>query len=75
MTESINCEYCNRPIIHEPVKKILRGNWHTFCTEFCFRLFFYDVPAISYDDLKKMYELRCVDVKPPDFRSLVVEED
>lgn len=69
------CEYCSRPIKKNPVTKILRGKKHQFCTEFCFRLSFYDVPVISCDDLNKMYELRCVDVKSPDFRTLVVEED
>jgi len=69
------CEYCERPIKADPVKKTLRGKEHIFCTEFCFRLSFYDVPKITYDDLKKMYALRCVTMKVPDFRSLIVENE
>ena len=75
MSDIKQCEYCGRPIKGEPVNKVRRGKNHTYCSEFCFRLHFYDVPKISYDDLKKMYELRCVSVKSPDFRTLIVEED
>jgi hypothetical protein len=75
MDKTKKCEYCSRPIKGGQVKKMIRGKRHIFCTEFCFRLYFYSVPTISYDDLKKMYELWCVDVKAPDFRTLVVEED
>ena len=74
MTDIGQCEFCDRPIKADPIIKTLRGQEHVFCTEFCFRLYFYDVPKISYDDLKKMYELRCVTVNAPDFRSLVVED-
>ena len=74
MTEIGRCEFCDRPIKAGPIIKKLRGKEHVFCTEFCFRLYFYDVPKISYDDLEKMYELRCVTVNPPDFRSLVVKD-
>jgi hypothetical protein len=62
-----------RPIITSPVIKTLRGQEHVFCTDFCFRLYFYDVPRITYEDLNKMYELRCVTMKVPDFRTLVTE--
>ena len=75
MSSGKKCEYCSRPIKKNPVSKVLRGKKHTFCTEFCFRLYFYDVPTISYDDLNKMYALRCVDIKAPEFRTLVAEED
>jgi hypothetical protein len=75
MNSTIKCEYCSRPIKGGQVNKMIRGKEHIFCTEFCFRLYFYSVPTISYDDLNKMYTLWCVDVKAPDFRTLVVEED
>ena len=74
MTDSVQCEYCERPILADPVKKILMGKEHIYCTEFCFRLDFYDVPTITYLDLQKMYELRCVTVEAPDFRTLIVED-
>jgi hypothetical protein len=69
------CEYCKRPIKSGEVIKRMRGKEHVFCTEFCFRLSFYDVPRITYEDLKKMYELRCVTVNAPDFRTLIAERD
>ena len=74
MTDSVICEYCLRPIKTNPVKKKLRGQEHIFCTEFCFRLSFYDVPRITFEDLNKMYELRCVTMKVPDFHTLIYED-
>jgi hypothetical protein len=74
MDTGMRCEFCERLIKGEPVTKVLRGQEHIYCTEFCFRLAFYDVPRITLDDLNKMYALRCVTVRPPDFRSLIVEE-
>lgn len=75
MTDSRNCEYCSRPILQTAIEKTIRGKLHKFCTEFCFRLFIYDVPTISYNDLNEMYKLRCVDINAPDFKTLIVEED
>ena len=63
MSSSKRCEYCGRPITGEPEIKILRGVEHVYCSDFCFKLHFYDVPTISYDDLQDMYKLRCVSVK------------
>ena len=74
MSDVGQCEFCDRPIKGDPVIKTLRGKKHVFCTEFCARLSFYDVPKITFDDLQKMYELRCVTIKPPDFRTLIVED-
>ena len=74
MSDVGQCEYCDRPIKADPRIKILRGKEHVFCTEFCFRLSFYDVPRISRNDLEKMYELRCVTMRVPDFRTLIVED-
>jgi hypothetical protein len=69
------CEFCKRPIKNDPTIKILRSKKHTFCSEFCFRLYFYDVPNMTFDDLQKMYALRCASIKAPDFRTLVYKED
>jgi len=57
------CEYCGRPIKKEPEVKVLRGIKHTYCSDFCFKLDFYDVPTITHEDLKEMYKLRCVPVR------------
>jgi hypothetical protein len=73
--ENNSCEYCNRPIKTEATLKTLKGQKHVFCSEFCYRLYFYDVPTISYTDLLKMYELRCVTVNAPKFSTLIVEEE
>ena len=74
MTNPVICEYCLRPIKTNPVKKTLRSQEHVFCTEFCFRLYFYDVPRITFEDLNKMYELRCVTMEVPDFHTLIYED-
>lgn len=63
MGESRYCKYCGRPITGEPEVKVLRGVEYIYCSDFCFKLDFYDVPTISYEDLKVMYKLRCVSVK------------
>jgi hypothetical protein len=68
MRDKIRCEYCSRPITGKPVKKALRSKEHIFCSEFCFRLYFYSVPTISYDDLQKMYALYCVSLPAKDYR-------
>jgi hypothetical protein len=75
MKEIKKCEYCGRLLKDDPTIKVLRGIKHTFCTEFCFRLYFYDVPHMSFEDLQKMYALRCVSIKSPDFRTLIYKED
>ncbi len=63
MAKITNCEYCGRPITGDPEVKVLRGVEHTYCSDFCFKLDFYDAPTISYEDLQEMYKLRCVSVK------------
>jgi hypothetical protein len=79
MSKTERCKYCGRPIKGEPVNKVLRGKKHAFCSEFCFRLYFYDAPTISYEDLQKMYSFYCVSVPDQDYRKilneLIVEED
>lgn len=65
MVNSNKCEYCGRPIKGEAEKKTLRGKEHTFCSDLCFRFYFYEVPTISYEDLQKMYALRCISIKMP----------
>jgi hypothetical protein len=73
------CEYCSRPIKGGPVKKTLRGKEHIFCSEFCFRLYFYSAPTISYNDLQKMYAMYCVSVPAREYHEtlsgLAGEED
>lgn len=69
MTIKIQCEYCGRPIKGEPEIKVLRGNRHTFCSDFCFRLHFYNVPTITYDDLQKMYSMYCVSIPAKDYHN------
>ena len=73
MSESKQCECCNRPIQGTPEIKTLRGKEHTFCSEFCFRLYFYNAPKVSYDDMKKMYELRFLPMDVPDLHYLAGE--
>jgi len=63
MSGSEGCEYCGRPIKGEPEIKVLRGVKHIYCSDFCFKLHFYDAPTISYQDLQNMYKLRCVSLK------------
>jgi hypothetical protein len=73
MNDSGQCLYCDRLIKGTPEIKTLRGKEHTFCSEFCFRLYFYNAPKITYDDMKKMYALRFVTINAPDLHELVGE--
>uniref|UniRef100_A0A7C2P4G2 TRASH domain-containing protein n=1 Tax=candidate division WOR-3 bacterium TaxID=2052148 RepID=A0A7C2P4G2_UNCW3 len=61
--QELRCEYCNRQIKNEPEIRVRRGIKHVYCSEFCYRLHFYGVPRITYEDLQKMYELRTISVK------------
>jgi hypothetical protein len=71
MIKKQKCEYCSRLITSKPVNKILRNRKHVFCSEFCFRLYFYDVPVISYENLQKMYSFYCVSVPAQEFRKVL----
>jgi hypothetical protein len=71
MSDIIRCEYCGRSIKGDPVIKVLRGKKHIYCTEFCFRLCFYSVPAITYEDLQKMYKMYCVSVPAQDYHNIL----
>jgi hypothetical protein len=73
MSNSKQCECCERPIKGTPEIKTLRGKEHTFCSEFCFRLYFYSAPKVSYDDMKKMYTLRFIAMDVPDLHYLAGE--
>jgi hypothetical protein len=73
MSDAQKCEYCGRPIKKDPTDKVLRGKKHTFCSEFCFRLFFFKIPGLTYDKLQEMYKVRCVSVPVPDFKELLKE--
>ena len=79
MNQTQNCKYCGRPIKDEPVIKVLKGEEHIFCSAFCFRLFFYDAPRITYDDLQEMYSFYCVSVPVQELQDtlqeLTIEED
>ena len=63
MVEPTNCEYCGRKIKGEPEIKVRKGIKHTYCSEFCFRLHFYEAPDISYENLQHFYQNRTVSVK------------
>lgn len=63
MSKTEKCEYCGRPITGEPEVVVRRGREHKYCSDFCYKLHFYDAPTITYEDLQKMYELRCVSVQ------------
>lgn len=63
MSVAEKCEYCGRPITLEPEIVVRRGKTHIYCSDFCFKLHFWDAPTISYEDLQKMYALRTVSVK------------
>ena len=57
------CIYCGRVIVGEPEVVVRRGVQRTYCSDFCYKLHFYDAPGITYDVLRNMYDLRCVSVK------------
>lgn len=57
------CVYCGRTIVGEPEVFVRRGVERVYCSDFCFKLHFYDVPTITYEDLQEFYRLRCVAVK------------
>ena len=79
MNKPAKCEFCHRTIKNDPVDKVLRGKKHVFCSEFCFRLYFFDAPTISYAELQKMYSYYCVSLPAEDYyktvRELTVKED
>lgn len=66
MSNINQCEFCDRPLKGTPVQKVLRGKTHTFCSEFCFRLFFYKRPNMKYENIQKMYAVRTVNLVPQD---------
>jgi hypothetical protein len=63
MVDMTKCEYCGRNIEGEPDIKMRRGITHIYCSDFCFRLHFYDAPDISYEKLLDFYEKRTVSMK------------
>ena len=79
MDKTTKCEFCSRTIKNDPVNKVLRGKTHIFCSDFCFRLYFFGAPVISYEELQKMYSYYCVSLPAKEFydtvRELTVEED
>lgn len=73
MNPTSECEFCHRIIKNDPVDKVLRGKKHVFCSEFCFRLYFYDAPQISYAELQKMYSYYCVSLPAKAYHNTVQE--
>jgi hypothetical protein len=71
MNKKTQCEYCGRPIKGEPEIRVRRGIKHVYCSDFCFRLDFYDVPTITYADLQKMYSMYCVSVPAEDYHKIL----
>ena len=67
----MECEYCGVNFDKWPVKKVLRGKKHTFCSETCFNFFFYKYPK---HDLHSMYHEHTVLVSVPDIQALIEEE-
>jgi len=57
------CRFCGRPIKGDPEIVVRRGKKRIYCSDFCFKLHFYDAPTITYEDLLNMYKLRCVSVR------------
>lgn len=68
----MNCQYCGRTIKGKPVKKVLRGQVHIFCTEMCFRFHYWKVPKF---DLNAVYEKHTQSLQCPDFRELIKEQE
>jgi|WetSurMetagenome_2_1015567.scaffolds.fasta_scaffold1456781_1 hypothetical protein len=79
MNKTTKCEFCGRIIKDDPVRKVLRGKNHVYCSDFCFRLNFFGAPPISYEELQNMYSYYCVSLPAKDFyktvNELKVEED
>lgn len=67
----MKCEYCERTFEKGPVKKVLRGKRHIFCSESCFNFYFYKYPKF---DLQRMYSTYTVSVPVPDIRELIEED-
>lgn len=57
------CIFCGRDIVGEPEVVVRRGKKRIYCSDFCYKLDFYDAPTLSYEELKNMYKVRCVPVK------------
>lgn len=57
------CKFCGRTIVGEPDVYVRRGKKLEYCSDFCYKLDFYDAPTLSYEELQNMYRIRCVPVK------------
>ena len=51
----MKCNYCQRTFEKGPVKKIMRGKRHTFCSEYCYVLYFWKIPRLDHEAMYKMY--------------------
>lgn len=47
----MQCEYCGRTIKRGPVRKVIRGKRHMFCSGTCYNLWFYKVPKFDMDEM------------------------
>lgn len=56
---SFECEYCDRAIKHDPVRKKVKGELHQFCSQSCFVLWRYDMPK---NDRERFYSKFVVSV-------------
>lgn len=73
MNKTSECEFCHRIIKNDTLVKVLQGKKHIFCSEFCFRLYFYDAPQISYEELQKMYSFYCVSLPAKEYYDTIRE--
>lgn len=68
----MKCNYCGRVFEKGPVKKVIRGKQHIFCSEGCYNLHFHRIPKFDVD---RMYSIYTVSVLVPDIEELIEKED
>ena len=67
----MKCEYCERDFEKGEIQKKIRDNRHTFCSEYCYVLYFWKIPLHDHEAMYKMY---CpITFKIPDIRELIEE--
>ena len=64
----MKCDYCQKQIKEKPVRKMMKKKKYVFCTEMCFRLHYWQVPAFN---LNAIYAGRTISIECPDFRELI----
>jgi hypothetical protein len=73
MSDTKQCEQCGGPIWGEPTSKVLRGKKHVFCSEFCYRLYFYKIPGFSWDDIQGKFYAQFDSVPDLNLREMAEE--